>query len=72
MLKQPGDCSGVPTQAISDQRAKLSNSFNPSNILANDDQGITTRSFGSVILVPSNGYTFERTPNQVSPLAGLC
>ncbi len=52
-------------QRISDERAKLSNSFSTTDALANDDQGITTRDYSSVILVPSNGYTFERTPTQV-------
>jgi len=55
----------APPQVISDLRAKLSNSFYPTNILKNDDQGILTRDGNSVILVPSNGYTFERTPTQV-------
>ena len=56
--------SGLP-QVISDLRAKLSNSFYPTNILKNDDQGLLARDGNSVILVPSNGYTFERTPTQV-------
>ena len=53
-------------QAISDERAKLSQSFDPGNVLENDDQGITSRDYSSVILVPSNGYTFERQPAQVT------
>ena len=55
----------IRVQAISDERAKLSDSFYPDDLLANDDQGITTRDFSTVILVPSNGYTFERGPNNV-------
>ena len=54
------------SQVISDLRAKLSNAFYPANVLNNDDQGILTRDGNSVILVPSNGYTFERTPTQVT------
>ena len=53
-------------QRISDERAKLSNSFSTTDVEKNDDQGITTRDYSAVILVPSNGYTFERTPTQVS------
>ena len=58
----------LPVQAISDERAKLSNAFDTSDLLQNDDQGITNRDYSSVILVPSNGYTFERTPTQVGTL----
>ncbi len=54
-----------PPQVISDLRAKLSNASYPTNVLQNDDQGLLTRDGKSVILVPSNGYTFERTPTQV-------
>ena len=63
----PLTCARV-WQVISDLRAKLSNSFYPTNVLNNDDQGILTRDGSSVILVPSNGYTFERTPTQVREL----
>ena len=56
----------VAAQAISDLRAKLSLSFFPNDLLANDDQSITKRDFSSVILVPSNGYTFQRSSTQAS------
>ena len=51
-------------QAISNYRATLSDSRS-SNILQNDDQWITDTSTNTPVLVPSNGYTFERTDWQV-------
>ena len=52
-------------QAISDWRAKLSERWNPTDALANDDQNIIQSNGVSPTLVPSNGYTFDRIPSQV-------
>lgn len=44
----------------------LSQRRDPNNVLANDDQNIISEIDGrTTILVPSNGYTFGRTPTQV-------
>ena len=44
----------------------LSQRRDPTNMLYNDDQNIISETDGSTtILVPSNGYTFGRTPPQV-------
>ena len=51
-------------QAISNYRATLSGTRS-SNALQNDDQWITDASTNTPVLVPSNGYTFERTDWQV-------
>ena len=56
----------VSAQAISDLRAKLSNSYAPTDVLKNDDQNILQSDNKTPILVPSNGYTFDRIPAQVS------
>ncbi len=55
----------LPPQAISDHRARLSKSYYPADKLANDDQGIFLADNVTTNLVPSNGYTFDRTPAQV-------
>ena len=52
-------------QAISDWRAKLSQRYDPTNTLQNDDQNILKANNVTPILVPSNGYTFDRIPSQV-------
>ena len=53
-------------QTISDLRARLSSMYYPGNLLQNDDQNIINADGKSPILVPSNGYTFDRIPSQVS------
>ena len=53
-------------QAISDLRARLSSMYYPNNRLQNDDQNIIQSDGVSPTLVPSNGYTFDRIPSQVS------
>ena len=53
-------------QAISNLRATLSNRRYPNDSAQNDDQNIISEQDGhTTILVPSNGYTFSRTPTQV-------
>ena len=52
-------------QAISDWRAKLSQRYDPTNPLQNDDQNIIQDDGVTPTLVPSNGYTFDRIPTQV-------
>ena len=51
-------------QAISDYRAELDGTRSPDK-LANDDQWIVDSDSDTPVLVPSNGYTFERSPWQV-------
>jgi hypothetical protein len=51
-------------QAISNYRAALSGTAG-SSVLQNDDQWILNTATNTPILVPSNGYTFERTDWQV-------
>jgi len=53
-------------QAISDLRARLSSMYYPGNMLQNDDQNIIQADGVTPTLVPSNGYTFDRIPSQVS------
>ena len=57
-------------QAISDLRARLSGGYNPGNVLANNDQNIIKADGVTPILVPSNGYTFDRIPQGVSQSPG--
>ncbi len=52
------------TQAISNYRATLDGTRS-SDLLKNDDQWILNTTSSTPVLVPSNGYTFERTPWQV-------
>lgn len=59
-------------QAISDYRARLSKSYNPTNKLANDDQGILLLDNVTANLVPSNGYTFDRTLAQARDVPCFC
>jgi len=50
-------------QAISNYRATLDGTRS-SDLLKNDDQWILNTTSNTPVLVPSNGYTFERTPWQ--------
>ena len=52
-------------QAISNERATLDGTRSTSNVLQNDDQWILNTTSNTPVLVPSNGYTFERTAWQV-------
>ncbi len=52
-------------QAISNERAALDGTRS-SNVLGNDDQWILNTTSNTPVLVPSNGYTFERTAWQVT------
>ena len=47
-------------------RARLSSMYYPNDRLQNDDQNIVQADGKSPTLVPSNGYTFDRIPSQVS------
>ena len=51
-------------QAISNYRATLSGTRS-SEVLLNDDKWILDTKTNTPVLVPSNGYTFERTDWQV-------
>jgi hypothetical protein len=56
------------TQAISILRAKLSYGYDPSDPSKTNDQNIIADNGMTPILVPSNGYTFPRNPQNVSAL----
>ena len=58
--KSSEDDNATCSQAISNYRATLSGTRS-SNALQNDDQWITNTATNTPVLVPSNGYTFERT-----------
>jgi len=52
-------------QAITDHRARLSNSYS-SDPLQMDEQNIIMAGTNNTVICPSNGYTFQRTPTQAS------
>ena len=65
-VQDPDPDPSFGPQAISNLRATLSNRRYPNDEGQNDDQNIISEQDGhTTILVPSNGYTFSRTPSQV-------
>ena len=66
VLPKLPDLADDHAQAISILRAKLSGGYVAGNALATNDQNILQTDNMTPNLVPSNGYTFPRTPAQVS------